>query len=168
MAQITTAQVKELREATGAGIMDAKRALEATGGDMAKATEILKEQGLARAAKRAERKAEQGLVDAYIHAGGRIGTLVEVNCETDFVARTDDFKRLVHDIAMQVAATNPRVVGNEEPVEGAEQLPDEEVLLKQPFIKDPSLSIEDLVKNAMARVGENIVIRRFARFELGA
>lgn len=148
--------------------MDAKRALEATGGDMAKAAEILKEQGLARAAKRAERKAEQGLIDAYIHAGGRIGTLVEVNCETDFVARTDDFKRLVHDIAMQVAATNPRVVGNEVPVEGAEQLPDEEVLLKQPFIKDPSLTIEDLVKNAMARVGENVVIRRFARFELGA
>ncbi|MGE5619101.1 MAG: translation elongation factor Ts [Sphingomonadaceae bacterium] len=167
MAEITTAMVKQLREATGAGVMDAKRALEAAGGDMAKATEILKEQGLARAAKKAERKASQGLVDAYIHAGGRIGTLVEVNCETDFVARTDDFKKLVHDIAMQIAATNPRVVGNEADID-LEQIPAEEVLLKQPFIKDPSVTIEDLVKDHIARIGENIVIRRFARFELGA
>ncbi|MGI5837547.1 MAG: elongation factor Ts, partial [Chloroflexota bacterium] len=93
--------------------MDSKRALEASGGDMAKAMQILKEQGLARAAKKAERVARQGLIEAYIHAGGRIGAMVEVNCETDFVARTDDFRRLVHDIAMQVAATNPKVVGNE-------------------------------------------------------
>lgn len=169
MAEISAARVKELRELTGAGVMDSKRALEAAGGDIAKATEILRQQGLDRAAKKAERVARQGLIDAYLHAGGRIGAMVEVNCETDFVARTDDFKRLVHDIAMQIAATNPRVVGNEPGLgAGEEQVPEEEILMKQPFIKDPSMSIEDLVKNTIARVGENIVIRRFARFELGA
>lgn len=171
MAEITAAMVKELRQRTGAGVMDSKRALEASGGDLAKAEEILKEQGLARAAKKAERTAEQGLIDAYIHAGGRIGSMVEVNCETDFVARTEDFRRLVHDIAMQVAATNPKVVGNEPELAAAEtgaQIPEEEILLKQPFIKDPSMTVEDLVKSTIARVGENIVIRRFARFELGA
>ena len=166
MAEISTQKIKELREQTGAGIMDAKRALEASGGDMAKAMQILKEQGLARAAKKAERVARQGVIDAYIHAGGRIGALVEVNCETDFVARTDDFRRLVHDIAMQVAATNPKVVGNEPDLDTS-AIGEEEILLKQPFIKDPSLTIEDLVKNSIAKVGENVIIRRFARFELG-
>ncbi len=170
MAEISATKVKELRELSGAGIMDCKRALEKTDGDIKKAAEILKEQGLAKAEKRAERTASQGIVDAYIHAGGRIGAMVEVNCETDFVARTDDFKRLVHDIAMQVAATNPKVVGNEAKAEGSpdgQQVPDEEVLLKQPFIKDPSMSIENLVKNTIAKTGENVVIRRFSRFELG-
>lgn len=166
MAEISTQKIKELREQTGAGIMDSKRALEASGGDMAKAMQVLKEQGLARAAKKAERVARQGVVDAYIHAGGRIGALVEVNCETDFVARTDDFRRLVHDIAMQVAATNPKVVGNEPDLDTSE-IGEEDILLKQPFIKDPSLSIQDLVKNSIAKVGENVIIRRFARFELG-
>ncbi|HEX2923720.1 MAG TPA: translation elongation factor Ts [Chloroflexota bacterium] len=166
MAEISAAKVKELRDQTGAGIMDCKRALEKTGGDTAKAAEILKEQGLAKAAKKSERVAGQGLVESYVHAGGRIGTIVEVNCETDFVARTDDFKKLAHDLAMQVAATNPKVVGNEEKL--PEDIAKEEILLKQPFIKDPSLTIEDLVKNAIAKMGENIVVRRFARFELGA
>lgn len=166
MAEVSAQKVKELREQTGAGIMDCKRALEASGGDIAKALEILKEQGLARAAKKAERVARQGVIDAYIHAGGRIGAMVEVNCETDFVARTDDFRRLAHDIAMQVAATNPKVVGNEPDLDASE-ISEEEILLKQPFIKDPSVSIQDLVKNSIAKVGENIVIRRFARFELG-
>lgn len=150
--------------------MDCKRALENAGGDVAKATELLKAQGLAKAEKKAERTARQGLVDSYIHAGGRIGSMVEVNCETDFVARTDDFKRLAHDIAMQVAATNPKVIGNESNPEGSkdgQDVADEDVLLKQPFIKDPSISIEALVKNAIAKTGENIVIKRFARFELG-
>ncbi len=168
---IPTDNIKALREKSGAGIMDCKRALEATGGDLAKASEILREQGLARAAKRAERVAEQGLIEAYIHAGGRIGAMVEVNCETDFVARTDEFRRLVHDLAMQVAATNPRAVGNEaEPVVSGDgsAVPKEEVLLRQPFIKDPSMTVENLVKNAIAKTGENIVVRRFARFELGA
>ncbi len=165
LAEISAAQVKELREQTGAGIMECKRALETTGGDMAKAAQILKEQGLARAAKRSERKALQGTIDSYIHAGGRIGVIVEVNCETDFVARTDDFKQLAHDIAMQVAATNPRIVGNEDGA--SEDVAPEDILLKQPFIKDPTMSVEDLVKGTIAKTGENIVIRRFSRFELG-
>ncbi len=165
MAEVSAAKVKELRELTGAGVMDSKRALEAAGGDLAKAVEILRQQGLARAAKKAERKAEQGMIDAYIHAGGRIGAMVEVNCETDFVARTEDFRRLVHDIAMQIAATSPKVVGNE-PELG--EVSEEEILLKQPFIKDPSITIEDLIKGSIAKMGENIVVRRFARFELGA
>ena len=168
MAEISASKVKELRELTGAGIMDCKRALESTGGDFKKAAEALKEQGLARAAKKAERTAGQGIIESYIHAGGRIGAMVEVNCETDFVARTEDFQRLVHDIAMQVAATNPRVVGNEqEPAAGQSEIPEEEVLLKQPFIKDPSMSVQALVTNYIAKLGENVVIRRFARFELG-
>ena len=170
MAEISATMVKELRELSGAGIMDCKRALENSGGDVAKAAELLKAQGLAKAEKKAERTARQGLVDSYIHAGGRIGSMVEVNCETDFVARTDDFKRLAHDIAMQVAATNPKVIGNESNPESStdgQDVADEDVLLKQPFIKDPSMSIEALVKNAIAKTGENIVIKRFARFELG-
>jgi elongation factor Ts len=166
LAEISATKVKELREQTGAGIMDCKRALEQTSGDTAKAAEILKEQGLAKAAKKSERVAGQGLVESYIHAGGRIGTIVEVNCETDFVARTDDFKKLVHDVAMQVAATNPKAVGNEEKL--PEDIAKEDILLKQAFIKDASMTIEDLVKNSIAKMGENIVIRRFARFELGA
>jgi elongation factor Ts len=168
LAEISATQVKELRELTGAGIMDCKRALENAGGNMKQAAEVLKEQGLARAAKRAERVASQGVVESYIHGGGRIGVIVEVNCETDFVARTDDFKKLARDIAMQVAAMNPRVVGNEEGDGAGEDIPAEEVLLKQPFIRDASISIEDLVKNVISKTGENVVIRRFARFELGA
>lgn len=167
MAEITASQVKELREQTGAGIMDCKRALQDAGGDVAKATEILKEQGLLRAAKRAERVAGQGLVEAYVHAGGRIGSMVEVNCETDFVARTDAFKQLAHDLAMQVAATNPKVVGNEPEGSTDGEIAAEDVLLKQPFIKDPSVSVDGLVKGTIARTGENIVVRRFSRFELG-
>jgi elongation factor Ts len=169
LAEVSTAKVKELREQTGAGIMDCKRALQEAGGDAGKAAEILKEQGLARAAKKSERTTGQGIVDSYIHAGGRIGSMIEVNCETDFVARTDDFKRLVHDLAMQVAATNPKAVGNEPDLQtgGDGQIAEEEVLLRQPFIKDPSISVEDLVKNSISKLGENVVIRRFARFELG-
>jgi elongation factor Ts len=170
LAEVTTAKVKELREQTGAGIMDCKRALEEAGGDTGKAVQILKEQGLARAAKKSERTTGQGIVDAYIHAGGRIGSMIEVNCETDFVARTDDFRRLVHDLAMQVAATSPKAVGNEPDLKtGSDdgQIAEEDVLLKQPFIKDPSMSVEDLVRNSIAKLGENVVIRRFARFELG-
>lgn len=170
MAEISAAMVKELREQTGAGIMDCKRALQETGGDLAKASDILKEQGMAKAAKKSERVAGQGTIEAYIHAGGRIGVLVEVNCETDFVARTDDFKRLVHDIAMQVAAMDPAVVGNgpeAQSTDGGAEVPDDKILLKQVFIKDGSLTIEDLVKHAIAKIGENIVIRRFSRFELG-
>lgn len=176
---ITTEMIKELRERTGAGIMDAKRALEEAGGDMERAAEILRQQGLARAARKAGRATSQGLVHAYIHGGGRIGALIEVNCETDFVARTDEFKRLVHDLAMQVAATNPRYVSVEdvppaELEEGAreadsvENFSERTVLLAQPFIKDPSRTVEEVIKESIARLGENIRVRRFARFELGS
>jgi len=176
---ITTEMIKELRERTGAGIMDAKRALEEAGGDMERAAEILRQQGLARAARKAGRETSQGLVHAYIHGGGRIGALIEVNCETDFVARTDEFKQLVHDLAMQVAATAPRYVSVEDvPADvleegareagSAEKFIEQAVLLAQPFIKDPSRTVEEVIKEAIARLGENIRVRRFARFELGS
>ncbi len=164
---ITTGMVKELRDATGAGVMDAKRALEESGGDMAKATSLLREKGLALAAKRAERETNQGVVESYIHAGGRIGVLVEVNCETDFVAKTDEFRALARDVAMQVAAMSPQVVAAEDRTAEMEGTDEEVVLLKQPFIKDASKTIEDLVKDAVAKTGENIRIRRFVRFGLG-
>ena len=164
---ITTGMVKELRDATGAGVMDAKRALEESGGDMAKATSLLREKGLALAAKRAERETNQGVVESYIHAGGRIGVLVEVNCETDFVAKTDEFRALARDVAMQVAAMSPHVVAAEDRTAEMEGTDEEVVLLKQPFIKDASKTIEDLVKDAVAKTGENIRIRRFVRFGLG-
>lgn len=166
--EVSTAAVKELREQTGAGIMDCKRALQEAEGDVKKALEILRQQGLSRAEKKSARVAGQGVVEAYIHGGGRIGVLVEVNCETDFVARTEEFRALVHDIAMQVAAQNPRYVSEDEVPAGEAFEPAEQpVLLKQPFIKDPSLTIGDLVTNAVAKIGENIRVRRFARFELG-
>lgn len=165
---ISANAVKELRERTGAGVMECKRALVEAKGDMEKAMEILRQAGLARAEKKAERVARQGVVDAYIHAGGRIGTLVELNCETDFVARNEEFRALAHDIAMQVAASSPKYVS-------AQEVPDEEkdkvaelALLEQPFIKDPKRTIGDVVKEKIAKFGENIVVRRFVRFELGA
>lgn len=175
---ITTAMIKELREDTGAGIMDAKRALEENDGNMERAKDYLRQQGLAKAGKKADRAAREGLVDTYIHAQGRIGAMVEVSCETDFVARTDGFKELARDVAMQVAAMSPRFVSVEDVTE--EQWADLErefgdrdtaakavVLSEQAFIKDPKLAIKDLVTNAIAKMGENTVIRRFARFELG-
>lgn len=161
--------VKELRDRSGAGVMDAKRALDETSGDMEGAAALLRERGLAAAASRADRETSQGAVDTYIHAGGRIGALVEVNCETDFVAKTDEFRALVHEVAMQVAAMDPAVVAPEDradhpDLEGA----DEEVaLLSQPWVKDGSKTIGELVQDAVARTGENIRVRRFARFELG-
>ena len=193
----TLAQVKELRERTGAGVVDCQKALAESSGDVEKAIVFLREKGLAAAAKRAGRTAAQGLVNAYIHGGGKIGVLVEVNCETDFVARTNEFQRLAKDIAMQVAATNPRYVRRNEVseaererergiyraqtvqsgkpaavieriVEGKlEKFYSEACLLEQPFIRDPAKTVEQLVKDAVARTGENIVVRRFARFQIG-
>jgi elongation factor Ts len=159
--------VKELREKTGAGIMDCRRALEQAEGNMARAAELLREKGLARASQVAGRVANQGIIDTYIHAGGRIGAMVELNCETDFVARTDQFRTLAHDIAMQVAATSPRYLTAEE-AEAGGAAKDETALLDQPFIKDPRKSISDLVKEAISVMRENIVVRRFVRFEVGA
>lgn len=167
--EITTAMIKELREASGAGVMDAKRALEEAQGDMAQAKTILREKGVAAAAKRSDRETSNGVIESYIHAGGRIGVLVEVNCETDFVANTEDFRQLARNIAMQVAAMNPQLISADERA-GNPQLEgsDEELcLLSQPFIRDGSRTIQTLVSDTVAKTGENIRIRRFVRFELG-
>lgn len=176
---VTTEQVRALRDKTGAGIMDSKRALVEAGGDAAKATEILRQQGLARAGTKSDRSALQGLVEPYIHGGGRIGALVEINCETDFVARTPDFQALAHDVAMQVAAIPPRYVSVDEVPESEiaalerefgskEEAVKHVVLLEQAFIKDAKKTVDDIVKEGIAKLGENIVIRRYSRFELGA
>ncbi|HWV24502.1 MAG TPA: translation elongation factor Ts [Thermomicrobiales bacterium] len=175
---ITTDMIKALREKTGAGIMDSKRALEETGGNIDKAMDFLRQQGLAKAGKKADRSANEGAIQTYIHGQGRIGAMVEVNCETDFVARTDDFKTLAYDVAMQVAAMSPRYVSVDEIPEGdwaglEREFGDRDtaikavVLSEQAFIKDAKKSIGDLVKEGIAKLGENIVVRRFARFELG-
>lgn len=166
--EITTRMIKELREQCGAGIMDCRNALVCTEGDIDKALAILKENGLIKAQKKAERVALQGLVEAYIHTAGRIGALVELNCETDFVARTDDFKRLAHDIAMQVAALAPKYISEEDVPEGTEVDPAEVCLLLQPFIKDPTKTIKDIIVETIAKTGENIKVRRFIRYELSS
>lgn len=148
--------------------MDCKKALDESGGDVDKAVKLLREKGIASAAKKSDRATSQGIIDSYIHAGGRIGVLVEVNCETDFVARTEAFKQLVHDVAMQIAGIPTTLAITEEELpEGAEGSVEETVLVKQAFIKDSSKTIEDLVKSTIASTGENIRIRRFTRFELG-
>lgn len=194
---VTAAMVKELREKTGAGMLDCKKALEESGSDMEKAIEILRKKGLAAAASKAGRIATEGLVESYIHGGGRIGVLVEVNCETDFVAKTDAFRDFVRDIAMQIAASNPRYVGREDvnqadldkereflkeqalnegkPANIVEKMVEgrlskyyeEFCLLEQQFIKDPDKSISELLNEKVSQIGENISIRRFVRFELG-
>lgn len=194
---ISAQMVKELRERTGAGMMDCKKALTATQGDMDKAVDYLREKGLSVAAKKADRLAAEGLVEAYIHGGGRIGVLVEVNCETDFAAKSEDFRSFVKDIAMQIAAANPAYVSREEVpaavlehekevlrvqalnegkpahivekmiVGRLEKYYQEVCLLDQPFIKDPDKSVKDVLTECIAKIGENIVIRRFARFQRG-
>ncbi len=165
---VTTEMIKALREETGAGVMDAKRALDGSDGDMAKAKAILREQGMAAAAKRSDRETSNGTVEAYIHAGGRIGVLVEVNCETDFVANTEDFRTLSRNIAMQIAAMNPALISKDDPDRDKHEGTDVEVcLLSQPFIRDGSRTIEGLIQDAVAKTGENIRVRRFTRFELG-
>jgi len=195
--KITAGMVKELREGTGAGMMDCKKALQEADGDMDKAVELLRKKGLAAAAKKAGRIAAEGAVGSYIHAGGKIGVLVEVNCETDFVARTDDFQALVRDIAMHIAAAEPRFVSRDEVtadvmeaerriyreqalesgkpenvvdriVEGKiGKFYSEAVLLEQPFVKDPDKTIQQLLAEKIAKIGENIQVRRFARFKMG-
>ncbi|HHT70390.1 MAG TPA: translation elongation factor Ts [Firmicutes bacterium] len=189
--------VKELRKKTGAGMMDCKRALQETGGVMDKAIDYLREKGLAAASKRAGRTAAEGVIESYIHLGSKLGVLVEVNCETDFVARTDEFREFAKDVAMQVAAANPLYLAKEDvPAEvlakekeilrvqalnegKPEKVVDrivegrltkffsETCLLEQPFIKDPDKKVGDLLKEKMARIGENMIIRRFVRFRLG-
>jgi elongation factor Ts len=183
--------VKTLRARTGAGVMDCRRALEEAGGDLEAAAELLRAKGLAAAAKRATRAASQGVVEAYIHTGNKLGALVELNCETDFVARTDEFRSLARELAMQVAAAAPRYVSREELTaetlagqrdllkREAAETPDAEidrrldewvkevVLLEQPYIRDAGRRVGDMVTDAIARIGENIQVRRFARFKLG-
>lgn len=197
MTDVSTALVKELRERTGAGIVNCKKALAEHGGDIEKAIDFLREKGLAAAAKKAGRAAQQGVVGSYIHGGGKIGVLVEVNCETDFVARTEEFQRLVKDVAMQVAAANPRCVRREEisdtelerertvyrvqaeesgkPAKVIEKIVagkvekfyGENCLLEQAFIRDPGKTVQDVVNEAVGRTGENIVVNRFSRFQIG-
>ena len=164
---VTANEVKALRERTGAGVMECKKALEEAEGNVERACEILSERGLARAEKRAGRLASQGTLDAYIHAGGRIGSMVEVNCETDFVARTDTFKELAHNLAMQVAASGPRYVERSDMPAGSTEDPAEVCLLEQPFIREPSKTVRDVIVAATVSLCENIKVRRFVRFELG-
>ncbi len=194
---VSTEIVKQLREKTGAGMMDCKRALEETGGDIEKAIEHLRKKGAATAAKRADKETNQGVVEAYIHAGGRIGSMVELNCETDFVAKTPDFKQLAHDIAMQIAAMSPQYISRDKvsksmiekemeiyksqaanegkPADIAEKIAQgrldkfyqEVVLMEQSFIKDSGKTIKDLLDEATAKVGERVSIGRFQRYHLG-
>lgn len=195
--QIGAAEVKELRDKTGAGMMDCKRALVESNGDVEKAVEILREKGLASAAKKSGRIAAEGIVESYIHTGGRIGVLIEVNCETDFVAKTPEYKAFVRDLAMQVAASKPLYVSRDEvpadiiakereilraqalaegkPEKIVDKMVDGRIdkyykefcLLEQPFVKDPDRSVQDVVTERIAVIGENISVRRFARYEMG-
>ncbi|HKV70694.1 MAG TPA: translation elongation factor Ts [Gemmatimonadales bacterium] len=197
MPEISAKMVAELRNRTGAGMMDCKRALEETGGDLEKATEILRVKYAAKAEKRAERTAAEGLIDAYIHFTGKVGVMVELNCETDFVARTDEFKQLARDVALQVASTRPmavrvedipadvvererriyeaQVIEQKKPEQIRGKIVDgmlkkfyqESVLMEQPFVKDDKVTIGDLVKAYSGKTGEKVQIRRFSRFELG-
>ncbi|TAK26226.1 MAG: translation elongation factor Ts [Chloroflexota bacterium] len=165
---VTTEAIRTLREKTGAGVMDCRRALDQSDGDLDKAIGILQAQGMERAEKKSGRVARQGIVDAYLHAGGRIGAMVELNCETDFVARDDGFRALAHEIAMQIAATSPEFVSDEDaPVDLSDADRESKVLLRQPFIKNERQTIQQLIIERAARFGENVRVGRFARFELG-
>lgn len=194
---ITTQMVKELREATGAGVLDAKKALEAAGGNFDKAVDSLREKGAARAAKRSGREASEGTIELYTHPGNRVGVILELNCETDFVARNEEFTTLAHDLALHIAAMNPpyitvdevpvdelnretEVLRNQALAEGKPEQVVEKIvagrmnkfyeefcLLEQPFVKDDKIKIKDLITDVIRKTGENIVVRRFARYELG-
>jgi len=159
--------LKELREQTGAGIMACRNALEEAEADMEKALQILKDQSLFIVEKKKERATSQGLVEAYVHPGGRIGAMVELNCETDFVARTDEFKELAHNIAMQIAAMNPGYISSNDIPEGEDMDIQAVCLLNQAYIRDPGLTIQDIINEAVAKTGENIKISRITRYELG-
>jgi elongation factor Ts len=197
MVEITAELVKKLRERTGAGMMDCKKALEKSDGDMQKAVDVLREKGMATAAKRSGRVANEGIIYSYIHPGDRLGVILEINCETDFVARTDDFRTLAKDIAMQVAATNPLVISREDLKEESiqkekdiyraqaksqnkpekvvdriiqgklEKYFQEVCLLEQPFIKDEHKTVQERITDTIAKLGENISVKRFARFRVG-
>lgn len=197
MAEITAKMVQELRQNTGAGILDCKKALEKTGGDMEKAIDFLREKGAARAAKRSGREANEGVIEMYSHPGGRVGVMLELNCETDFVARNEKFQELAHDIALQIAAMSPKYVNADDvdpseleremdvlkaqaiaegkPEAIAEKIVqgrlskfyEEVALMEQPFVKNDKIKIKELITDAISSTGENIIVRRFARYELG-
>ncbi len=165
--EISVDQIKTLRELTGAGVMDCKKALQEAEGDLPKAQQILRAKGIAKAADKVGRETREGLVEAYIHSGSRIGALVEVNCETDFVSRLPEFRELAHQLAMQVVAMTPQYVDRSQmPAEDSRD-PEEVCLLQQPYIKDDARVIQDLVTDLSVRVGEHLLVRRFARFALG-
>jgi len=165
--EIPTVRIKELREKSGAGIMACRNALLEAEGDMEKALQCLSEKDLAQAEKKAKRSTSQGVIEAYIHTAGRIGAMVEVNCETDFVARTDKFKELAHNLAMQVAALSPQFISEEEVPKESDIEPQAACLLLQPYIRDPDRTVQDIITETIAKVGENIKVSRFARFGLG-
>jgi elongation factor Ts len=165
--KISIETVKELRNRTNVGIADCNKALLEMGGDIEKAVEFLKQRGAAIAETKKDAAATEGVIEAYIHHTRRVGALVELNCETDFVARTPEFKELAHDLAMQIAATEPQFLTNEEMPSEAEADPQTVCLLSQPFIKDPARTVQEIIAETIAKVGENIKVRRFARFELG-
>ncbi len=197
MAEITAGMVKELRGKSGAGMMDCKKALQETDGDLEKSIELLRKKGIAAAEKRADRAANEGRIESYIHPGSKLGVLVEINCETDFVAKTDDFKNFAHDIAMHVAASAPRFIKREDVDQASidkemeiykDQAKDqgkpeaiiekiaagkidkfysEVCLMEQPFVKDPNISIKDLLTETIAKLGENITINKFSRLKIG-
>lgn len=194
--QITAKMVGELRESTGAGLMDCKKALVEAEGDFDQAVELLRKRGVAKAAKKAGREASEGVVDSYIHLGGKVGVLCEINCESDFVAKTDDFKQFVRDIAMHIAAASPVCVSREEidpalldeerkvaegqaegkPAQAVEKIVEgklnkylsENCLLEQAYVKNPDQTVQEVLTEKIAKMGENMVIRRFARFQIGA
>tara|TARA_Y100000748_G_scaffold290131_1_gene276524 strand:+ start:937 stop:1443 length:507 start_codon:yes stop_codon:yes gene_type:complete len=167
LSKVTAKEVKELRDITGAGFMDCKKALEEADGNQESAISILNEKGLASAAKKADRSTSEGLVISYIHTGGRVGAMVELNCETDFVARTDDFEILGKNIAMQVAAMDPKFLDNDSAEDSQEKVDSSMILMEQEYIRDSSIKISDLLKESIGKLGENIKINRFSRFELG-
>ncbi len=164
---VSSEQIKQLRELTGAGVMDCKRALDEAGGDLAQAQKIIQAQGIARAEKRSGRAASAGVIWSYVHHDHRLGAIVELNCETDFVARTEDFRQLAKDIALQVASMNPRYLSKATMPDGADEEPKEAALLEQPFVRDASKTIGQMVTETSAKTGENVVVRRFDRFEVG-
>jgi elongation factor Ts len=162
----TIEQIKSLRELTGAGIMDCKDALEKSDGNQDKAVDLLRQKGFSQAARRAGRDTTEGVVEAYIHTGGRVGALVELGCETDFVARTPEFRELAHNVAMQVAAMNPAYVNESEIADGDDRPPAQVTLLLQPFIKNTSMQVGDIIQELAAKVGENVRVVRFRRLAL--
>ena len=195
--EISASMVKQLRQVSGAGVLECRKALEEHGGDLDKAVAYLKEKGLAKAAKKAERVAKEGRIEVYAHPGNRVAVLLEINCESDFVAATDDFKALAHELALHIAFSNPRYVRPEDIPAGVlegqraafraeaaasgkpenildrivqgklDKFYDEACLLRQPFVRDDKVKVGDLITQAIAKIGENIIVRRFARFELG-